>query len=134
MVAKALAEILEEFNDIEDRTERFDLLFDLAEEVEALPHEEWTEQNRVRGCQSQAHIEVRIDAGVVHLRGGADARIVQGLMGLLSLGMHGQRVDIARLVTLDLVDGTGLLASLTPSRSNGFRTMYDMVMGHLQEA
>ena len=25
MVAKALAEILEEFNDIEDRTERFDL-------------------------------------------------------------------------------------------------------------
>ena len=61
MVAKALAEILEEFNDIEDRTERFDLLFDLAEEVEALPHEEWTEQNRVRGCQSQAHIEVRID-------------------------------------------------------------------------
>jgi cysteine desulfuration protein SufE len=134
MVADALAEILEEFEAIEDRTQRFELLFDLADDVLELPTEEWTESNRVKGCQSQAHIDVRIDDGLVHLRGGADARIVQGLMGLLSLGMNGQTVDVARQVTLDIVEATGLLNSLTPSRSNGFRTMYDMVMSTMGEA
>ncbi len=134
MVADALAEILEEFEAIEDRTQRFELLFDLADDVLELPTDEWTEGNRVKGCQSQAHIDVRIDDGLVHLRGGADARIVQGLMGLLSLGMNGQTVDVARQVTLDIVEATGLLNSLTPSRSNGFRTMYDMVMATMGEA
>lgn len=134
MVAEALAEILEEFKAIEDRTQRFELLFDLADEVTELPTDEWSEGNRVKGCQSQAHIDVRIEHGLVHLRGGADARIVQGLMGLLSLGMNGQTVDVARQVTLDIVEATGLLNSLTPSRSNGFRTMYDMVMSTMGEA
>jgi len=134
MVAEALAEILEEFEAIEDRTQRFELLFDLADEVTELPTDEWSEGNRVKGCQSQAHIDVRVEDGLVHLRGGADARIVQGLMGLLSLGMNGQNVDVARQVTLDIVEATGLLNSLTPSRSNGFRTMYDMVMSTMGEA
>jgi len=134
MVAEALAEILEEFEAIEDRTQRFELLFDLADEVTELPTDEWSEGNRVKGCQSQAHIDVRVEDGLVHLRGGADARIVQGLMGLLSLGMNGQTVDVARQVTLDIVEATGLLNSLTPSRSNGFRTMYDMVMSTMGEA
>ncbi len=134
MVADALAEVLEEFEAIEDRTQRFELLFDLADDVTELPTDEWSEGNRVKGCQSQAHIDVRVEDGLVHLRGGADARIVQGLMGLLSLGMNGQTVDVARQVTLDIVEATGLLNSLTPSRSNGFRTMYDMVMSTMREA
>jgi cysteine desulfuration protein SufE len=134
MVADALAEVLEEFEAIEDRTQRFELLFDLADDVTELPTDEWSEGNRVKGCQSQAHIDVRVEDGLVHLRGGADARIVQGLMGLLSLGMNGQTVDVARQVTLDIVEATGLLNSLTPSRSNGFRTMYDMVMSTMGEA
>jgi len=134
MVADALAEVLEEFEAIEDRTQRFELLFDLADDVTELPTDEWSEGNRVKGCQSQAHIDVCIKDGLVHLRGGADARIVQGLMGLLSLGMNGQTVDVARQVTLDIVEATGLLNSLTPSRSNGFRTMYDMVMSTMGEA
>ncbi len=134
MVSEALAEVLEEFEAIEDRTQRFELLFDLADDVTELPTDEWSEGNRVKGCQSQAHIDVRVEDGLVHLRGGADARIVQGLMGLLSLGMNGQTVDVARQVTLDIVEATGLLNSLTPSRSNGFRTMYDMVMSTMGEA
>jgi cysteine desulfuration protein SufE len=134
MVADALAEVLEEFEAIEDRTQRFELLFELADDVTELPTDEWSEGNRVKGCQSQAHIDVRVEDGLVHLRGGADARIVQGLMGLLSLGMNGQTVDVARQVTLDIVEATGLLNSLTPSRSNGFRTMYDMVMSTMGEA
>ncbi|DAC38162.1 MAG TPA: SufE family protein [Candidatus Poseidoniaceae archaeon] len=132
MISEALQEVIEELADIEDRMERFEFIFDLAEEVLDLPVEAWTDENRVKGCQSQAHLEIRLDNGVVHLRGGADARLVQGLMGLLALGMHGQPLDVAQAMTVDHIKEAGVLNSLTPSRSNGVRTMFDMITSVLE--
>ena len=90
MISEALQEIIQELAEIEDRMERFEFIFDLAEDVPELPIEAWNDDNRVKGCQSQAHLEVSLENDRVLLRGGADARLVQGLMGLLALGMHGR--------------------------------------------
>ncbi|RPG74353.1 MAG: SufE family protein [Euryarchaeota archaeon TMED141] len=132
MIAAPLAEVIQELADIEDRMERFEFIFALAEDILALPIEAWTDENRVKGCQSQAHLEVGLEDGHVHLRGGADARLVQGLMGLLALGMHGQPLEVARAMTVDHIKEAGVLNSLTPSRSNGVRTMFDMIMQELE--
>ena len=132
MISEALQEVIQELAEIEDRMERFEFIFDLAEDVPELPMDEWTEDNRVKGCQSQAHLEVSLDHDRVHLRGGADARLVQGLMGLLALGMHDQPLDVARAMTVDHIKEAGVLNSLTPSRSNGVRTMFDMIAQKLE--
>ena len=68
----------------------------------------------------------------VLLKGGADARLVQGLMGLLALGMHDQPLEVARAMTVDHIKEAGVLNSLTPSRSNGVRTMFDMITQRLE--
>ena len=132
MISEALQEVIQELAEIEDRMERFEFIFDLAEDVPELPMDDWTEDNRVKGCQSQAHLEVSLDNDRVHLRGGADARLVQGLMGLLALGMHDQPLDVARAMTVDHIIEAGVLNSLTPSRSNGVRTMFDMIAQKLE--
>ena len=132
MISEALQEVIQELAEIEDRMERFEFIFDLAEGVPELPMDDWTEDNRVKGCQSQAHLEVSLDNDRVHLRGGADARLVQGLMGLLALGMHDQPLDVARAMTVDHIKEAGVLNSLTPSRSNGVRTMFDMIAQKLE--
>ena len=130
MISEALQEVIHELAEIEDRMERFEFIFDLAEDVPELPMDDWTEDNRVKGCQSQAHLEVSLDNDRVHLRGGADARLVQGLM--LALGMHDQPLDVARAMTVDHIKEAGVLNSLTPSRSNGVRTMFDMIAQKLE--
>ena len=132
MISEALLEVIQELAEIEDRMERFEFIFDLADELLELPVDDWTESNRVKGCQSQAHLEVRIKNGHVHLRGGADARLVQGLMGLLALGMHDQPLEVAQAMTVNHIKQAGVLNSLTPSRSNGVRTMFDMVTTKLE--
>ena len=132
MISEALQEVIQELAEIEDRMERFEFIFDLAEDVPELPMDDWTEGNRVKGCQSQAHLEVSLDNDRVHLRGGADARLVQGLMGLLALGMHDQPLDVARAMTVDHIKEAGVVNSLTPSRSNGVRTMFDMITSVLE--
>ena len=124
---EALEEILDEFEEIEDRMEKFEFLHDLSNELNQLPTEEWTESTRIHGCQSEAHVEVWIDSGFVQFRGGADASIVAGLMGIISIAVHGQPVEYVRSLQPEFLARTGLLNSLTPSRSNGFRNIFSRV-------
>ena len=56
-----LTNIINEFKECFDRMERYELLFEYADK---LPHEllteNWTEENRVKGCQSEAHVECKL--------------------------------------------------------------------------
>ena len=129
---EALRELVEEFQEVEDKRERLEMLFELAEEIMELPAEEWSEQTRVRGCQSEAHVRVSIVDGLVHVFGAADAKLVQGLMGVLSIAIDGLTPAQAVLIPADFAQDMGLTNTLTPSRSNGFRNMYDKVMNEIR--
>ena len=74
----ALQELVEEFQAIEDKRERLEVLFELADEVIELPHDRWTDTTRVRGCQSEAHVQVSVEDGLVQFLAAADAKLVQG--------------------------------------------------------
>ncbi|MCH2646911.1 MAG: SufE family protein [Candidatus Poseidoniaceae archaeon] len=130
----SIQEIIEEFQEIEDQFERLEVLMDFAEEVDELPVEEWNDSNLVRGCQSVAHLEVSIRDELVWLRAAADAKMVQGLQGILSIAVNGASPEIVLQLTPDFAEEAGILVSLTPSRSNGFRTMFDMVQNRVKEA
>ena len=130
----SIQKIIEEFQEIEDQFERLEVLMDFAEEVDELPVEEWNDSNLVRGCQSVAHIEVSIRDELVWLRAAADAKMVQGLQGILSIAVNGASPEIVLQLTPDFAEEAGILVSLTPSRSNGFRTMFDMVQNRVKEA
>jgi len=128
----ALQELVEEFQAIEDKRERLEVLFELADEVMELPHDQWTDDTRVRGCQSEAHVLVSVEDGLIQFLAAADAKLVQGLMGVLTIAIQGLTPAQAVLIPPTFAEDMGLLNSLTPSRSNGFRNMYDKVMNDLR--
>ncbi|MEC7504487.1 MAG: SufE family protein [Candidatus Thermoplasmatota archaeon] len=129
---EALQELIEEFKEVADKRERLEMVFELADEVVLLPTDEWTEDTRIRGCQSEAHVRIALNDGLVHMVGAADAKLVQGLMGVLSIAIEGLAPAQAALIPVDFAEEMGLLNSLTPSRSNGFRNMYDKVMDEIR--
>ncbi len=128
----ALQELIEEFQEVEDKRERLEMVYELAEEIVLLPADEWTEDTRVRGCQSEAHVRIAVEGGLVHIVGAADAKLVQGLMGVLSIAIEGLTPAQAVLIPVDFAKEMGLITSLSPSRSNGFRNMYDKVMNEIR--
>ncbi|RJU91930.1 MAG: SufE family protein [Candidatus Poseidoniales archaeon] len=129
---EALQELVEEFQEVEDKRERLEMLFELADEIVELPANEWSDDTRVRGCQSEAHVRVDVEDGLVHVFGAADAKLVQGLMGVLSIAIEGLTPAQAVLIPVDFAQDMGLTNTLTPSRSNGFRNMYDKVMNEIR--
>ena len=130
----AIQEIIDEFQDIDEQFERLEILMDFSDEVEELPVESWNANNLVRGCQSVAHIEVEVTEGLVWMKAAADAKMVQGLQGLLSIAVNGSTAEQVLLLTPDFAEEAGILNSLTPSRSNGFRTMFDMVQNNVRKS
>tara|TARA_B100000614_G_scaffold130649_1_gene116545 strand:- start:417 stop:827 length:411 start_codon:yes stop_codon:yes gene_type:complete len=128
-----LSELIDDFQSIEDRMERLEYVFDLATEVNELPTEEWNDSTRIQGCQSEAHVRVEIHESNVRLYSGADSKLVQGLMGILTIAIDDQPIEIALSLTPEFAVEMGILNSLSPSRSNGFRNMFDKVMSDLQE-
>jgi cysteine desulfuration protein SufE len=128
-----LMELIDDFQSIDDRMERLEYVFDLASEVNELPAEDWSDTTRIHGCQSEAHVRVDIDNNNVKLYSGADSKLVQGLMGILTIAIDDQPIEVARNLTPDFAVTMGILNSLSPSRSNGFRNMFDKVMSDLAE-
>ena len=123
-----LIELIDEFQDIDDKMERLEMVFDLAEEVNLLPIEQWNDNTRVQGCQSEAHIRVEVVDSHVNFYSGADSKLVQGLMGILTMAIHGVDAEMVLELTPEFATEMGILNSLSPSRSNGFRNMFDKVM------
>ena len=55
---EALIELIDDFQSIDDKMERLEYVFDLASEVNELPVAQWSEETRIHGCQSEAHVPV----------------------------------------------------------------------------
>ena len=126
-------DLIEEFQDVEDKMERLEMVFELSEEVDFLEIEHWNDLTRVRGCQSEAHVLVSIEDDLVNLKAGADSKLVQGLMGILTIALRDISPSKALELTPEFASEMGILNSLSPSRSNGFRNMFDKVMEEIKE-
>jgi cysteine desulfuration protein SufE len=70
--------------------------------------------------------------GRLHWRGDSDAAITKGLLALLIEGLEG--LEPAAVVAIDaaFLAETGLQASLTPSRANGFLNILRMMQAQAQ--
>tara|TARA_Y100001935_G_scaffold230761_1_gene211342 strand:- start:2193 stop:2603 length:411 start_codon:yes stop_codon:yes gene_type:complete len=130
--SEELTELIEEFQEIDDKMERLEMVFDLADEVNLLPIDQWTDATRVNGCQSEAHVKVEIIDSNVRFYSGADSKLVQGLMGILTMAIDNGDANVVLTLTPDFATEMGILNSLSPSRSNGFRNMFDKVMNEIK--
>ena len=117
-------EIIEEFSELDDWMDRYQLLIDLGSEQEPLPESDKTDQNLIDGCQSRVWLACdRDDAGRIHFRAESDALIVKGIVTLLVRvceRTHSRRNSRSGLYFIPQI---GLQEHLSPTRSNGLLAM-----------
>ena len=129
---QALQELIDEFAVIKDKMEILEYVYDLSDEVVEFPIAMWNDKTRIMGCQSEAHLEVVVVDGIVELRCGADSKIVQGMMGIITIAINGRKAQDVLQLKPDFAQEMGILNSLSPSRSNGFRNIFDKVMSEVR--
>ncbi|MFM9110234.1 MAG: SufE family protein [Prochlorococcaceae cyanobacterium] len=122
--SEALDRIVERLASSTDPRRRYEYVLWLAKKLEPLPEERKVEANRVKGCVSQVFVQGQLVDGRLHWQGDSDAQITKGLLALLVQGMEGLTPAEAGALDPGFIAATGLQASLTPSRANGFLNIF----------
>ena len=116
-------DIIEEFSEVEDWMDKYQMLIDLADEQQALPEECKTEENLIEGCQSRVWLTAKEVDGRVVFEAESDALIVKGIVSLLIRVLSNHTPDEILNADLYFIDAIGLHEHLSPTRSNGLRAM-----------
>ncbi|PZU96682.1 MAG: cysteine desulfuration protein SufE [Pseudanabaena sp.] len=122
---EAIDRIIQRFQKLSDPKQRYEQLILYGKKLAAFPEELKTPENKVQGCVSQVFVVANLDdSDRIVFAGDSDALISKGFLGLLALCMSGLTQKEIEMLTPDFIKETGLVASLTPSRANGFYNVF----------
>ena len=125
--SQKLDQIVDRLKGTADPKRRYEYVLWLAKKLEPLPEEFRNDVFKVKGCVSQVYVVGQLVDGKLHWQGDSDAAITKGLLALLIEGTEG--LDPSAMASIDpaFLSETGLQASLTPSRANGFLNIFKMM-------
>ena len=116
-------EIIEEFSELDDWMDRYQLLIDLGNEQEPLNEQYKTDQNLIDGCQSRVWLQADYNDGKLFFTAESDALIVKGIVALLIRVLSGHTPQEILDADLYFIGQIGLREHLSPTRSNGLLAM-----------
>ena len=125
--SEKLDQIVERLKGTADPKRRYEYVLWLAKKLEPLPEACRNDAFKVKGCVSQVYVVGQLMDGRLHWRGDSDAAITKGLLALLIEGLEGLEPAAAAAIDPAFLAETGLQASLTPSRANGFLNILRMM-------
>jgi len=129
-LAEKQHQMIEDLALIEDQQERLSAIVDRARNRPPLPESERTEDNRVKGCISQAWVVGEMRDGRCHFRSDADSPLVRGLVALLcDLYSDAPPAEVATTEP-ELFEKLGVARNLTPTRLNGLRSVRARIRDH----
>ncbi|MBR6628674.1 MAG: SufE family protein [Bacteroidaceae bacterium] len=116
-------QIIEEFSELDDWMDKYQLLIDLGSEQEPLPEEYKTDSNLIEGCQSRVWLQADEVDGRLVFQAESDALIVKGIVSLLVQVLSGHTAEEIADADLYFIEEIGLKEHLSPTRSNGLVAM-----------
>ena len=129
-IEESQQEIIEEFSEMDDWMDRYQLLIDMGEEQAPLPAEEKNESNLIDGCQSRVWIVCDEQNGRLHFRAESDALIVKGIIALLIRVISNHTPQEILDSEFYFIDKIGLREHLSPTRSNGLLAMVKQIKAY----
>jgi cysteine desulfuration protein SufE len=126
-------EIIEEFSELDDWMDRYQMLIDLGNELTPLADQYKTEENLIDGCQSRVWVRCELMDGRMHLTAESDALIVKGIVALLLRVLSDQRPEDVLHADLYFIERIGLREHLSPTRSNGLLAMIRQIKTYAKD-
>ena len=122
--------VIEEFSDIDDWMDKYQMLIDLGNELDTLDEQYKNNQNLIDGCQSRVWIQCDYKDGKLYFTADSDALIVKGIIALLIQVISGHTPTEILDAELYFIDRIGLKDHLSPTRSNGLLAMIKQIRAY----
>ena len=98
-------------------------IMELGQKLPAMPEENKTEENIVKGCQSKVWLTSALEQGKVYFFADSNTAITKGLVSLLTRIFNGQTPEDILSADLYFMHKIGMERFIGTQRSNGFAAM-----------
>ncbi len=115
-----LSKLVEKLKNSEDPKRKYEYILWLGKKLKAPESNILIPENKVNGCVSEVFVKANMQGGKLYWEGYSDALITKGLLAFLIYGLNELTPKEVVMINKKFIEETGLKASLTPSRSNGF--------------
>jgi cysteine desulfuration protein SufE len=116
-------EIIDEFSIFSDWMDKYEYIISLGKELPIIDADKKTEDNIIKGCQSQVWLDGQLVDGKIIFTADSDAIITKGIIALLIQVVSNQTPNDILNNELFFIDQIGLKEHLSPTRSNGLVSM-----------
>ncbi|MBC7371784.1 MAG: SufE family protein [Bdellovibrionaceae bacterium] len=131
LIADRQKQIVDKFQGLTDWEDRYKRIIAMGRELRDMPEEMKTEDNKVKGCQSQVWLFAELDSqGLMHIHGDSDAMIVKGLVALLLRMYSGTNPAEILQTPPEFLRELGFEGHLSPSRANGLHAMLKQIRNY----
>ncbi len=115
-----LFKLVEKLKNSDDPKRKYEYILWLGKKLKVPNNTVLIPENKVQGCVSEVFVKASFLEGKLYWEGYSDALITKGLLAFLICGMNDLTPKEVINIDSKFIEDTGLKASLTPSRSNGF--------------
>lgn len=116
-------QIIREFQVLSDWQERYKHIIKQGKKLPPLDEEHKTEDNLVRGCQSQVWLTTELEGNKIIFHADSDAAITKGLVALMVNFYSDEEPDTILTTNPEFIKKIGMQEHLSPTRSNGLASM-----------
>ncbi len=122
-IKESEAEIISEFDLLDDWMDKYNYLIELGKSLPEIDPAYKEDKYLIKGCQSRVWLHASLENGLVVFKADSDALITKGIAGLLVRVLSNQPASDIVETELAFVDAIGLKEHLSPTRSNGLVSM-----------
>ena len=115
-----LFKLVDKLKNSDDPKRKYEYILWLGKKLKIPNNNILIPENKVQGCVSEVFVKAFLLEGKLYWEGYSDALITKGLLAFLISGMNELTPKEVVNINNKFIEDTGLKASLTPSRSNGF--------------
>ncbi len=116
-------EIIQDFSYLDDWEQKYEYIISLGKSLPPLEERFKQEDYLIRGCQSRVWLKANLEEGKIRFIADSDAIITKGIIALLIKVLDNQSPKDVASSDLYFIDSIGLSEHLSPTRSNGLRSM-----------
>lgn len=120
-------EIIEEFDFFDEWDDKYGFIIDMGKNLTGLDEEFKTEENIIKGCQSQVWLHAFLKDDKIVFEAESDAIIVKGIVAMLLRVFSNQTPDDIVNADIFFMEKIGMAKHLSPTRANGLVAMIKQI-------
>lgn len=116
-------ELISDFSFMDEWMDKYEYIIQLGKDLPLIDPKYKTDDNLIKGCQSQVWLHTDLVDGKLIFTADSDAVITKGLVSLLVGVLSGHTPKEIAESEIYFIDEIGLKSHLSPTRSNGLLSM-----------